>query len=304
VTTVLYVASLARSGSTLLELLLGTHPEVETAGELQILTHELRGDNRIRCGCGAPVPECEFWSEVARGCDPRDQPAPQLDFFREHHDWGHTIRPARLREVTSRPVRRSLERMIEQYGRNTQQLAEVIADVHERGQGRRPRVVVDASKDPYRLLWLARSKAVDLRVVHLIRDPRGSVHSLSKDEPEPLRRDVTAFRRSMAWIIENELIHQTCAAHLGPETWARVRYEELATDPLTALRRVLGLVGLSPHETMLEDYLSVSVHTIAGNPMRGSRHPVTLDERWRRELPSRTRAIVSAVTAPVRNRYR
>ena len=301
-TTLVYIAGLSRSGSTLLELLLGSHPGIVTVGELQILPHELRSDARIPCGCGEQVDRCPFWAAVVARVDPRDAPAPQLDAFREHHGWGSTIRPARLREFGPRPPDPALRRQIAQYGRNTAELVEAIADVAGERSGERPSVVVDASKDPYRALWLARSGAVDLRLVHLVRDPHGSVHSLTRDRRDPVRRDVAAFRRTVAWEVENHLVRRLRTSVLAADRSVLVRYEDLATDPLGQLGTVLALLGRVVDPTVVDRFRSTSVHTVAGNPMRADRRPIALDERWRTELAPSTRSIVDAV-ARGRRRY-
>jgi hypothetical protein len=59
-----YIASDARSGSTLLDQLLGGHPAAVSVGELCRLSDFVRrGD---RCTCGEPVHECPFWAPVLR----------------------------------------------------------------------------------------------------------------------------------------------------------------------------------------------------------------------------------------------
>src|SRR5437870_4438917 len=59
---VLYIGGCGRSGSTLLDRMLGQVPGVCSLGEL---THLWRGllDN-AECGCGAPIRDCPFWRAV------------------------------------------------------------------------------------------------------------------------------------------------------------------------------------------------------------------------------------------------
>jgi hypothetical protein len=61
--TVLYLAGLGRSGSTLLERMIGELDAVCPAGELVHLWH--RGiELDEACGCGEPFSACPFWREV------------------------------------------------------------------------------------------------------------------------------------------------------------------------------------------------------------------------------------------------
>jgi hypothetical protein len=58
-----YILSNGRSGTTLLDLLLGAHPRVWTVGEVQNLPWEMRYP-RAPCGCGNPVQESPFWAPI------------------------------------------------------------------------------------------------------------------------------------------------------------------------------------------------------------------------------------------------
>lgn len=59
--TLVLIASAGHSGSTLLDLLLGNHPQVSSGGEMNRLT--LYAPDRV-CACGATVTQCEYWNEV------------------------------------------------------------------------------------------------------------------------------------------------------------------------------------------------------------------------------------------------
>ena len=55
------IASAGHSGSTLLDLLLGNHSGVSSAGEMNRLT--LYPEERL-CACGATVAQCPYWSGI------------------------------------------------------------------------------------------------------------------------------------------------------------------------------------------------------------------------------------------------
>ena len=95
---VLYIGGWGRSGSTLLDRLLGQAEGSFSVGEMRDLW--LRGvlENR-RCGCGEPFDSCPFWtrgrSRSVRwlGCRSReDHPSPQ-DALRPAVDAAHALRP-------------------------------------------------------------------------------------------------------------------------------------------------------------------------------------------------------------------
>jgi hypothetical protein len=59
--SLILIASAGHSGSTLLDLLIGNHPLVASAGEMNRLT--LHAPDRV-CACGATVTNCSYWSQV------------------------------------------------------------------------------------------------------------------------------------------------------------------------------------------------------------------------------------------------
>ena len=62
-TRLVYILAASHSGSTLLAMLLGRHPEVCSVGELKA-TWISQGE-RYRCSCGKLILECPFWIGVA-----------------------------------------------------------------------------------------------------------------------------------------------------------------------------------------------------------------------------------------------
>ena len=59
-----YILAASHSGSTLVAMLLGAHPQVCTVGELK-LTPDAFGDlERYRCSCGCLLRTCPFWNGV------------------------------------------------------------------------------------------------------------------------------------------------------------------------------------------------------------------------------------------------
>ena len=56
-----YILAASHSGSTLLAMLLGAHPDACTIGELKGIEVEVE---TYRCSCGELIRECDFWQRV------------------------------------------------------------------------------------------------------------------------------------------------------------------------------------------------------------------------------------------------
>jgi UDP-N-acetylglucosamine transferase subunit ALG13 len=304
---ILYVAGWGRSGSTLLDRMLGQVPGVFSAGELRDIWKRGVLEDRL-CGCGERFSACQVWSEVGRrafgGWDKVD--VVELQRLRDRLDrpWAP---PLVLGSRAVPGLDRDLARYVEALDRLYHAIRETTGS----------RVIVDSSKIPTYLLLLRHLPDVDLRVVHLVRDSRGVVHSWQRHversdagEGGPvaeaeLPRYGTA-PAAVRYLFYNGLTH---AVRWGlPSLF--LRYEDLVRDPAPALRGILRHVGVEADEAALgfigDGTLELGAnHTVDGNPMRLSTGAVRLreDDAWRREMEPRARRLVSAVTAPLLSRY-
>lgn len=298
-----YIASIGRSGSTLLELLLAAHSSVATIGELHLWPHELRpGSTTLPCGCGLEIVDCPFWIEMRHRVDPLAEAAePRLDRFREHHQGGKTLRLGRLGDFRTHGGAAGDE--VRRYGEGTAAVITAFADLVADSGAARPTVVVDASKDPYRLAWLACSGQVDLSVLHMVRDPRGFVYSESKNgEYAGAALVRLAVRKAGAWTVANELSRR--AARLpGVRDHHLVRYEDLVSRPAEVVASLVESLGLPAEPAMVDTFRERTFHAIGGNPMRHDNRPIRLDEQWRAALPRAVQRLVQTLTAPARARF-
>lgn len=74
----LYIAGSSHSGSTLLDLLLGSHPGIESVGEAKkvaVVSARIRAGEEPVCTCRKPVAMCAFW----RAAMPQDAEALRSD---------------------------------------------------------------------------------------------------------------------------------------------------------------------------------------------------------------------------------
>ena len=294
-----YVLSNGRSGSTLLDLLLGSHAQAWSVGELQVLPWELE-EHRDPCGCGEFLDECDFWKPLVAEREFESGPAP-LQYFRDAHGFGQVIRPSHVLDMLAGKPRGKHAHLAPHYAARTADLLERVLPLAEERRGGDVRWLVDASKDPYRLLWLAASDRFDLRVVHLTKDPRAFVHSMTKDAGGSGLLRVARF--TARWLIENALMRSVCERALPAGSVRRVRYEDLAGNPeqtLAGLGEWLGLEGL---ERSLESFREVENHAVSGNQMRWGTASVRLDESWRERLPAAARRFVWTATAPLRRSF-
>lgn len=299
-----YVGGIGRSGSTLLEVLLGRLPGVCAIGEVVHLWQRNLLDDEL-CGCGEAFGGCGFWravGEEAFGGWQRLDPGEVLALKGSVDRLRHA--PALLR---AQPPARLAER-ITRYTALYDRLYAAVARVSGCP------VVVDASKHGSLAACLRHRYPERLRVVHVVRDPRAVAYSWGKQTPRPgatatsLEQTMARYspsRASVQWMAENAMF--STLARRGVPT-LRVRYEDLAEEPDKEFREVAAFIGHRGAVPFGADALpagSAKSHALSGNPMRFATGPLTvrLDATWQRGLARRDRATVSLLTGASRRRY-
>jgi hypothetical protein len=303
--TVVFIAGWGRSGSTLLDRVLGRVDGVMPAGELRELWRRGLVENRL-CGCGEQFADCPFWRKVGEaafgGWD-------QVD----------VARVSGLRTSVDRPwtalalllPRRLWPRRadVEEYLGLVRRLYAGVAAAASAD------VVVDSSKIPTYCLLL-RAAGIRPRVLHLVRDSRGVVFSWQKTVVRPDTANGSGsdlmLRYGTVGACARYLVYNSLAHLLRPLglRYLRLRYEDVAAQPAAGMRTAVEFVGKHMTAELKDELGRAEVvldvdHTVDGNPMRFDVGAVAIrpDGRWRTDLNPRTRRAVTALTAPLLFRY-
>ncbi len=300
---VLYVGSVPRSGSTIISDLLNEHPHMINIGELVHMWERGLVENNL-CGCGEPFSQCPFWSEVGE---------------KAFGGWSH-ISGERMRTLQQRVDRtrfipalvrpslsKSVSTSIVQYGAVVTRILRAALEV-----GDVP-VVIDTSKHVSTALLLHQLPEVDLRILHLVRDPRGVAHSWTKAMKRPeVRGEDRAMdtlhpgRIGLRWLWFNWAFANI--DRLGAPV-ATIRYEDFVAAPAETLDQIFRFAGVEPSGEAImstDPLLPDGGHSVAGNPLRLDRKPVTIraDEAWRTKLDPSMQKLVGRITRVMLSRYR
>jgi Sulfotransferase family len=295
-TRVLYIAGWGRSGSTILDNVLGQADGFFSAGELMYLWRRGLVEGRL-CGCGAPVRDCDVWTRVLDrafpdGIDPHELLRLESRGARTRHLPLH-LAGRRPGGIEYRGKLGSLYRAIES----------------ETGC----RVIVDSSKSPVYGRVLASVEGLDVRVVQLVRDPRAVAYSwvrrkLQRDDPRRMRsmRSHSPAMSSLYWNLLNESTRRLWKGEPGRRLL--VRYEDFVARPQETVDEIMRFAGVQPVAlpwTETGELALDRTHTVSGNPSRFDHGTVALraDNEWQGAMRARDRRIVDAITAPLRGRY-
>jgi hypothetical protein len=266
---------------------------VWTMGELYVLPWELR-EERGLCGCGNKVRECEFWSPIIRKLQSSLSVEGKISLFREGYSIAPFFRTRDLMEIIfskKGPKEPDLSMFCSE---NTLLFSEVRKRA-ESFEANRILYLVDSSKIFYRLYWLIHCSGIDLKVIHIVKDPRAFVYSKIKTEERTTSNALTAFRMSVRYNLENHLIERVIR-RVKNENVFRIRYEQLAARPEKVLEQIGDWLKI-PYPTHAAAALRSSEnHGIAGNIMRHRSEGVFLDEKWKSGLSRSLKRLVILFT--------
>ena len=294
-----FIAGAGYSGSTLTAFILNTHPTIFSPGEMGPVAAFERDD--YPCSCGAALIACPFFASVAETMSRKG-----VDFDLRH--WRLNYRFSRnpyverlLRLAFANPrvemlhraayaLVRPYRRLVASHHRRLHAFVQAVLEMSGK------EICLDATKAPARVSGLRRIPAFNLRVIHLVRDPRGYCNSARRRLRQSLPES------AHVWVRTNLLVHRQIRA-LAADTWIRVRYESLCGDPEREFPRVAAFLGADGFQ-MPDDFRACS-HHIIGNKMRlpaDGRSRVIADETWKTDLSADERRYVAKVSGPLARR--
>jgi hypothetical protein len=295
---ILYIAGSGRSGSTILDNVLGQVEGLFSTGEMRSVWDRGLVENSP-CSCGVPFRDCDLWQRVfveAFGGFERVD-ARRLTAIRDKVDrpW-NVFLPWRFATTEIGEYRSALSRL---YG--------AVAAVTG------AKVIVDSSKTPAYCRILQDSPGLRVGVVHLLRDPRGVAFSWQRkrlwtDDGAAYMSRFGPARSSLVWSARQ--ISSEAIGSRAPARYLMLRYEDFVAAPEAGVARVLSLVGIGAGGVPpFGDDCKLAlrpVHGISGNPSRFVRGTVQIkaDDEWMSQMRAADRLMVTMMTAPLLVRYR
>lgn len=157
-------------------------------------------------------------------------------------------------------------------------------------------ILVDSSKEWPRLLLLSYIDNVDIRVIHLVRDPRAVVNSYQKKYGSWLRGYKRLMRLEFA-----SLFVRRCIAE---NSWLDVRYEDLMNNPKALLSDICEFLSI-PFDDRMLDIENNDYSGVGGNRFRyKENNTIALDVSWRSQMRTYWQFVTSIASLPYLLRYR
>ena len=285
-TDCVYICSAGHSGSTLLDLLIGSHSRAVSLGEISHFPKNIALNTQ--CTCGEAVQNCEVWRDIIDKLSQKlsldletDPYRLNLGPFKAHDvvDNDHQTRwrmfwqgvvaafwyaDLRFNVKSFAAITAHARRGVE----NNFALYDTVGDV--RGIDK----VVDSSKSYFKAAQLYKTQPTRVKIILLVRDGRAVMYSaIKKGVPRELRLKAwrNLYRRALPILSRN----------VDSKDILRVHYEDLANNPEAELKRICRFIGLMFEPQMLK-FMEQTHHVTNGNDMRfGSDSAIKLDDSWK-----------------------
>lgn len=296
---VIYIIGDNRSGSTLLDYLLSSHPDAVSLGEVHHLHghyyKEGTGKSRgWKCSCGENVQECEFWSKILNNVSFNKNfktkiEKQQSDFLKKMNDFLSVERA--LEDET---IKESGKRM----AGNRWKIYNAVAEETKKN------IIIDSSKNADEAYFLNKHKQGNIRFILLNRD----IHevALSKNKRvKGMTDDIKSFynlkEQSLYKTIlfsfkvyrENHLILKTIQKSTKKHITKTISYVKLTSDPQKTINEICNFLNISefrvPKKTNIYETPS---HVLGGSPSRYESQPIQPDTRWKDYYKRRKIALI------------
>ena len=258
-------------GASLLSILLNNHPRILSLGD----TAPTKSSLNFFCSCGQTIEKCEFWQLIE---------STQAHYSHKKEKHLFPITPNLKIGIVERLNRLAFgyntflspwvfySHAGRQFERSVSLFIEVALAYHKKS------IFVDGTKDINRCLSIINLKKKKVRVIHLIRDPRGYFLSMRKNLPE---NKVTPDTTIKTWKGFHSL-----ALHYFVETnkcsYLPVYYERLSSDPKSEMERIFKFLGVDYSDVLQKP---LDPHHIIGNKMLlNFKGDIQQDLEWQQSL--------------------
>ncbi len=237
---IIYIAGFERSGSTILDIMVGNMHNHFSVGEISFYPVNGIVDNEF-CSCGSRVLDCIFWKKVTERWNKERQLSIEA-YNRIHWNNFRNKRFFNLMKNLMFP-----DREFKTFVADTRLLYQIV------WQENGGQVIIDSSKSPYRLLLLKKAGFTP-RVIHVVRKISGVLYSaqklIKKDPTKGIEKELGNRNPAnvlVTWLLNNLFVRRFSSG-LNRTV---IRYENFIQSPESELGKIAPLE---------ENYLALLKH--------------------------------------------
>jgi hypothetical protein len=283
---VIYICPMGSSGTTLLDLLLANHPDIQSLGE--VISFDEWWSNDLRCSCSQKMSECPFWLAIINRMEER-----------EHFRLKGVIRSFLANGTPLLSCWSS--KKANAYAQRTYSLFSAVKDTTGKN------LILDSSKSLGRLKMLVLSDLFDIYVLHLVRNGKAYVASNLKPKDRPSFEDgrktkaSPVYKSSLRWFLCNYSLERVTAKM--KLQYKRVNYERLVSDTSAVINSVCSFLDIAFSDLLLTPRTD-DIHNISGSRWRYQKNTAIRNDCVNsQQLTGINRVIFKAIAGKMNKRY-
>ncbi|WP_019503776.1 sulfotransferase [Pleurocapsa sp. PCC 7319] len=295
---VLYISGFERSGSTIVNRVLGQIDGFVAWGELRDIWLHGIVENRI-CSCGHLFTDCLVWQQVFNEAFNGINKFKVLEMIELQKLTRSMVLPHYFGLIKDK----SFKKKVGQYLTNLEKLYQAIQVTTN------SKVIVDSTKASWYGYILSLLPSIDLYVIHLVRNPKGICYSL---EQRKLKGELECqwynpLHASLSWNLKNYAVEMLLNS--SSKRYLRISYENFIQNPQMIVEHILNFLDEKATNLPFIDSSTVKMstdHIIAGSPSSRSdigTVKLSLDEKWQQSMRKLDQALISISTFPIAKKY-
>ncbi len=292
---ILYIGASGRSGTTIIGNILNEIDGWFHVGELREVWRNGLIRNRP-CGSGEPFRESELWRKIFS------------EAFGEAELSGHDILHLQNLAPKNKDVLKAIWlnggkiKLTHEQMNYLDKLSALYSAIYKVTGCN---VIVDSSKFPSHLFLLSLIENLDIKIMHVVRDPRAIAYSWQRKKIKDT--GASALSRSGKWFMWN--LAMEGFAKNREHCYLRVLYEDFAKYPQECLNETVKMVEGRYAELPFISSSCVKLngnHTVWGNPNRLANGEIELrvDDEWKGRLSFAQRTLAISLSWPLMLKYK
>ena len=264
---IVYICSLGHSGSTLLDIMINQHSDIQSVGEIMFFDEWVKNNNK--CTCLKLINECLFWTCVIPRCFNGLGSVKDSSYLDNSYKLFKEIK-----DLTGKTIILDSSKSV-----------------------KRLNMLLEDNRLDVKIIHLVRN---GLGVVNSLKK---SYERSAINDNQNKTKIAGALKGTIRWIRRNLAFYTLMKSH-GIDNYLEVRYEDLCMNPDIELENICSFIELDYDKKMIKPSLN-HCHNIGGSRWRFSDQPINikLDEKWKVELSLFSKIIFQILGSWLNRRY-
>lgn len=289
---IIYIVGIGRSGSTILDLIIGNNDGCLSCGEITNIFKDAFIKNQI-CSCGQVAINCDYWQSIKKEWLSRNSLDVEEFITLIYRYEKNGIVPW-LRYYFNRFLFKTRDFRL--YLQGTNKFINLMSTINNKY------IIIDSSKRVLRFKVLQSHCGFDVFPIHLIRDLKGIMASEVSNIESTIQKQVIFLKTIIRYVVVNMQI-KFVLSNVPHKT---LLYESLLENPQEELNEIGKLCQINTSESIgkiVNQEVMNFRHLISGSHIRTQSNIILQknpSEKWKKYLPKFYATVADSITKIIR----